>query len=154
MSTLTYHGQFQSHILSTGTGPAAIGISVSDFLRLQNNNIHVLQLDVIDATFSGKGMYMLWLPKMNKAFESIIPGRWSFFSDGGQYAHCPPLELSCSESWMGNFVLKMEHLQFTDLIHVAATSWINVSFAIIECPVKAQICNSSPFCALSTWRFK
>ena len=80
MSTLTYHGQFQSHILSTGTGPAAIGISVSDFLRLQNNkNIHVLQLGVIDATFSVKGMYMLWLPKMNKAFESIIPGRWSFF---------------------------------------------------------------------------
>ena len=81
MSTLTYHGQFHSHILSTGTGAAAIGISVSDFLRLQNNkNIHVLQLGVIDATFSGKGMYMLWLPKMNKAFsKSIIPGGEFFF---------------------------------------------------------------------------
>ena len=51
MSTLTYHGQFQSHILSTGTGTAAIGISVSDFLWLQNNNI--LQLGVINETFSG-----------------------------------------------------------------------------------------------------
>ena len=81
MSTLTYHGQFHSHILSTGTGAAAIGISVSDFLRLQNNkNIHVLQLGVIDANFSGKGMYMLWLPKTNKAFsKSIIPGGEFFF---------------------------------------------------------------------------
>ena len=52
---------------------------------------------------------------------------------------------------MGKFVLNMGHLQFTDLIHVAATSWITVkSFAKIECPVKAQNCNTSdPFCALA-----